>query len=94
MSNSSGKNYFLITISPKPTAPKIASTLIGEAGVDVLLGHGVGTLAVDVLETVVFREVGVVIVVEIVVSVTSAWSVAYTSVREPEVTEIRSDQSW
>ncbi len=61
----------------------------------MLLGHGVGTFAVDVLGTVAFT-VGdvVVIVVETVVSVVSAWSVAYTSVREPDVTETRSDQSW
>ena len=42
----------------------------------MLLGHGVGTFAVDVLETVVFTVVDVVIVVEIVVSVVSAWRVA------------------
>jgi len=42
----------------------------------VLLGHGVGTFAVDVLETVVFTVVAVVIVVEVVVSVVSAWRVA------------------
>ena len=70
------KNYFLITISPKPTAPIIANTFIEEDGVDVLLGHGVGTFTVDVLEVVVFTVVAVVIVVEIVVSVASAWSVA------------------
>jgi hypothetical protein len=76
LSNQSEKNYFLIAISPTPTAPKIANTLIGEAGVDVLVGHEVGTFAVDVLETVVFTVVAVVIVVVTVVSVASAWSVA------------------
>ncbi len=67
---------------------------MGDAGVGVPPGQGVGTFAVDVLDIVVFTVVIIGDVVTTVVSVASASSVAYTSVRAPAVTEIRSDQSW
>lgn len=50
---------FLITISPTPTAPRIATILTGDAGVEVALGQGVGAFTVDF--TVVFTAVTVVV---------------------------------
>ena len=54
-----------MTISPMPTAPRIAIILTGDAGVGVSVGHGVGTFTVDmaVVLTVVTVVWGTVVTV-------------------------------